>query len=313
MSLEGKIKKADTGKSTAGKNSADTNVERTFAALQKRVEPYRAEASRPSTAGRINAGVRTPAYLMNYAFDNTVGFGIAKYQDYAAKKYLKKNPKTTKHIRYLMHGSLGNRGSQWKLASQINKSGDIAVHLGALHYLGPKKVADKAFDQINRLQEEVKLEEPYKRRDSLSGHSSGAVVGKYMAGDKRILQYGLTEGVQARGPTPYGIGGRRLTLAQRLILPFAKADDTRTDLGKRNAAELATIKPLVPVHVIAGEYDALVPPADTVYGHAKTHKVIRGPIGTHLAMSGGHRKVNEIYINELAGYSKNKYKYEKAA
>ncbi|MBI2129531.1 hypothetical protein HYU07_04795 [Candidatus Woesearchaeota archaeon] len=312
LNLEGKVKKADSsGKSTAVKNSKDTNVERTYAALQKTVEPYRAEASRPSFGGRTKAAVKNIANIARTAFDSTVGNVIAKYQDYDTKRYFKKNPGSKDPLSYLVAGFGMPKGSQRVLAGQLKKAGIRSLHLKTYHHLPRKESSEKAFEQIKKFQEEVKLKEPYKRSDSISGHSSGADLGIYMAGDKRIVDYGIKY-VQARAPVPYGVN--KPTMAQRAILSLSKADDPRTALGKRNAAEMAIRKPLVPVHIIAGKYDALVPPRDTVYGHATTHKVIDHPSSTHFGTSGANKDMNEIFIKELVGYStKDKYKYKKAA
>lgn len=312
LNLEGKVKKADAGKSTAGKNSADANVERTYAAFKKTAEPYRKEAPSPSFRGRVGAAVKNIANIARNAFDNTAGYGIAKYQNYATKKHFKKNPEGKESVVYLMHGLFQNEGSQWRLASQLKKSGYKPLHLKGHHHLPREKAADKAFGQIGGFHKEVKIKEPYKRSDYFSGHSSGADLGIYMAGDKRIEEYGI-KGVQARAPVPYGVE-KPTTLAQRLIMPFASADNTKTAAGKRNAVEMATRKPKVPVYVLAGKYDALVPPPHTVYGHAKEHKVIEPSSSTHFGTSGGNKEMNEIFIKELARYStKDKYKYKKAA
>ncbi|GAF69310.1 unnamed protein product, partial [marine sediment metagenome] len=97
------------------------------------------------------------------------------------------------------------------------------------------------------------------------------------------------------------------------LMPLAGKDDVRKIAGKRNALEMARRKPKIPVDVIAGRYDGLVPPSDALYQHAKTHYVIDDPDSTHFGTSGVNSKMNNIFIENLKEKGKPEEKYKKKA
>ena len=284
-------------------------IEIEYDKLKKEIEPKRKEVSEiPSFGARARAAVRNVANVVRNAYDNSVGYAVAKGQNWKTRRYYRKNPGSEDRIVYLMHGLMQNEGSQRKFAKQLRKAGFQPYHLKGNHHLSRKESADKAFEQVGKLHKDTNLKDSSKRSDYFSGHSSGADVGIYMAGDKRMREYGITK-VQARAPVPYGMKAKRI--GQKLLAPLASKDDVKKTAGKRNALEIAARKPTVPVDVIAGRYDGLVPPSDAVYKHAKTHYVIDDPDSTHFGTSGVNSRMNNIFIENLKEKGKPEEKYYK--
>ena len=291
-------------------------IEARYEDLKKEIEPYREEMPEPpSLVARAKAAVRNAANIVRNAYDNSVGYVVAQGQNWKTRRYYRKNPESEDKIVYLMHGLFQNEGSQRKLGKQIRKAGMHPYHLKGNHHLSRKESAEKAFEQIKKFHEDTKLKEPSERYDLGSGHSSGADEMGHMAGDKRIREYGLRGGLQLRAPLPYGMPEKGRTIGQRLLAPLADKDDVKGVAGKRRALETAARKPLVPVDVIAGRYDGLVPPSDAVYKHADHHYVIDHPDSTHFGTSGVNKEMNEIFIKHLKGEfgEKPEKKYKKAA
>jgi len=286
-------------------------VEKKYEELQKYRSPYQKSAPEPSLGGRVSSAFRNIKNLAVNAFDNTIGYPIAKYQNYQTKEHFKGDPNSDKKLVYLMHGMFQNEGSQWRFGKQLKKSNYNPYHLKGHHHLELKKNADKAFEQIKRLHKETKLKNASQRKDYFSGHSSGGDVGLYMAGDERIRKYGIKE-VQARAPAPYGI--KAYTWPQKLLMPLVgERGDLENKIAKREAVEMAHREPRVNVHVVAGKYDRLVPPRDAVYmpKHPKIkHYVIEHKDSTHFGTSGVNKGMNDIFV-DLIKKGKEKYKPQK--
>ncbi len=299
--LEKKVKGAEV-------KSELTVIEAEYKQLKKEIAPYQKHAPGPSLGERAKAAITNVGNLARNAYGNTVGYAVVQGQNWKTKRHFKKEPSNGDKIVYLMHGLLQNEGSQRKFGKQLRKAGYQPYHLKGNHHLSRGKSADKAFEQIYRFQKDTKLKNPAIRHDYFSGHSSGGDVGIYMAGDGRIRKYGIAK-VQARAPAPYGI--KTKTIGQKLLAPFADKDNVKKIAGKRNALEMAKRKPQVPIDVIAGRYDGLVPPSDAVYKHAKHHYVIDHPDSTHFGTSGVNSKMNNVFIANLE--KKPEKEYKKAA
>ena len=282
-------------------------IEADFKKLQKEKSEYGAKLPSPTTAGKIKAGFYNVGKIVHNAYDNTIGYAVAKGQNRGTREFYIKNPASKDKIVYLMHGVFQNEGSQAKLGKQLKKGGYNPYHLKGKHHLKRKENAEQAFEQIDEFQKDTKLKNPSKRSDIYSGQSSGADVGIYMAGDKRIIKYGIRK-VQARAPAPTGVKPK--TLGQRLLIPLVPEDSLKGDMGKRNAVELNRRKPKVPVYVVSGKYDNLVPPSDAVYKHAKKHHIIDDKDSTHFGTAGGNKKMNDIIIDLMKNPNK---KYKRAA
>jgi hypothetical protein len=302
-SLEKKIKEAKTEEAKV--------IEVKYEDLKKQIEPYRKAMPRPPSIGtRARAAIGNVRNVARNAYGLTIGYARAKGQNRKTRRHLRRNPNSKARIRYLKAGFAQNEGAQATYGRQIEKSGDRPYHLRPNHHLPRKKNAEKTFEQIHELHEYTKLKNVSDRDDSFDGHSSGADIGIYMAGDKRIKKYGIKR-VQARAPAPLGIKARRI--GQRLLMPFVNEDNVGKTAGKRSALEMAARKPLVPVDVIAGRYDGLVPPSDAVYKHADHHYVIDDPDSTHFGTSGVNKKMNNIFIENIKAREKQKKTYKKAA
>lgn len=282
-------------------------VEKEFDEVKKTREKTAKYAPSPTTTGKIKAGIKNIGKITQNAYDNTIGYFSAKTQNFSTKRHYKKTPEAEDKIVYMMHGAFQNEGSQWKMGKQLKKEGYMPYHLKGHHKLPRKENAEKAFEQIKDFQEDTELKEPSKRKDMYSGHSSGADVGIYMAGDERIKKYGIKH-VQARAPAPSGIEAK--TLGQKLLAPLIKEENLKGYMGRRNAVEIEKRKPKVDVHVVSGKYDNLVPPSDAAYKHAKKHYVINDADSTHFGTAGGNKKMNEVQIDILKKHDKD---YKKAA
>src|SRR3989338_742927 len=235
------------------------------------------------------------------AYDNTVGYLVASLQNKAAVKHYKSDPKSKDKIVFLMHGVAQNIGSQWRLAKELEEKGYHVYHVHADHTKPREKVADDAFKQIKDFYKEAGIKDPSQATAYFSGHSSGADAGIYMAGDERILEYGIKQ-VQARAPAPSGM--KLDTLGRKLI--GIAANLTHDDVGssdeaKLNAVEMVKREPYVPVHIVAGSHDDLVHPKDTVYQHAEKHWVIKDKASTHFGTSGANKEMNQVFV-ELFDY-----------
>ncbi len=278
-----------------------------FGELQRQRNAY--QTKDPSLGNRIGSAFKNIGNVALNGFDNTVGYGVAKYQNSKTRKHLKGDPNSKRNIVYLMHGLLQNEGSQWRFAKQLRKSGYEPYHLKGNHDLKRSESVDKAFEQIKGLHKKTKLKNPSKRYDVFSGHSSGADVGLYMAGDERIKKYGIKE-VQARAPAPYGIKAK--TWPQRLLMPLiGEKDDLEGKVAQREAVEMAGRDPKINVHVVAGKYDRLVTPRDVAYKkHPKIkHYLIPDKNSTHFGTSGANKGMNEVFV-DLIKKGKDKYKTE---
>ncbi|MBC8500288.1 MAG: hypothetical protein ISS25_02640 [Nanoarchaeota archaeon] len=311
LSLEEKVEpaKPETPKPSEVKKQY---VEKKYEEMKKEYKPLKKKAeaaSQRSLSNRTKVFFENSKNIVRNAVDNTVGLGIAKYQNYKTKKHFKKDASSTDEIVYLMHGLFQNEGSQWRLAKQLRKEGKHAYHLKGHHSLPRKENADKSFEQIDEMHKYTELKNAEKRRDTFSGHSSGGDVGIYMAGDERIRQYGIKK-VQARAPAPSGIKAK--TLPQKLLVPFASADDVRKTSGKKHALEITKRKPTVNVQIVAGKYDNLVRPSNAVYKHAKAHYIIEHPDSTHFGTSGGNKEMNKITIDLMNKADKYKEEYQTA-
>ena len=305
MTLDQDVKKEE--KKSKPKSEQDRIIEVKYEDLQEQRRPYQ-KIPDPSLGGRVKSAFRNIGNVAVNAFDNTIGYPIAKYQNYKTKAHFKEDPKSDKKMVYLMHGLFQNEGSQWRLGKQLRKSGYQPYHLKGNHNLPIEEDADKAFEQIDNLHKDTKLKNAGQRKDYFSGHSSGGDVGLYMAGDNRIKQYGIKE-VQARAPAPYGIKAR--TWPQKLLMPLVGGrGDLENKIAKREAVEMVHRDPKINVHVVAGRYDRLVPPRDAVYmqKHPRIkHYIIPHKDSTHFGTSGVNEGMNNIFI-DLINEGKAKYK-----
>ena len=238
------------------------------------------------------------------AIDNTVGVPIAHVQNWRTQRYLKGHPDTKDPILYLMHGLAQSIGSQWRLASQARDRGFRPYHLKGKHHLGDTDAAEDAFHQIEHLHHETHLKDAYKRKDIFSGHSSGGNVGIEMAGYEKAKQLGIGH-VQARAPTPHGFKQMR-TIEQKAagtILDI-EGENIGTNKKAREGAIRKYERPSqVPVYIVSGREDALVPPSDTVYKQAKGYHVLKHPHATHFGTSGVNKDVNKMTLDLLVNPS----------
>ena len=262
------------------------------------------EDSRKSLPGATKSPsnvFRTAKNVVYNAIDNTIGYPIAKYQNYQTVRQLKKGK--DKPIVYLMHGIVQNEGSQWRFAKQLKKQGFHVQHLKGNH--GKRDVrysVEKAYEQIDKFQKKARIyETASNRKDYFSGHSSGADTGIHMAADKRTIDYGIKR-IQARAPVPYGM--KLKTMAQRAVglVGNIKDDSLKYDNAKRRAMETYRKNPMVPVNVIAGKYDKLVPPNTANYIKQETYRMITHKDSGHFGTSGVNKNINKIFAEELDQY-----------
>lgn len=283
-------------------------IDKQYNTMTENYKPLREKAPKqPSTGTKLKTMFTNTTNIARNAFDNTVGYGIAKFQNYTTKRHFSKDPKSDSQIVYLMHGVMQNEGSQWRLARQLRKEGKRVYHLKGKHHLPREENANQTYEQIDNLHDSTKLEKVEERNDYFSGHSSGGDMGIYLAGDERILKRGIKT-VQARAPAPSGLEVK--TLGQKLIMPLlTDADNIKTYAGKKEAVEITSRKPVVPVHIVVGEEDNLVPPEAAVYAHATSTSLLKGKNSTHFGSSGGQKDMNAQQI-EFMNKPEKQYKVE---
>ncbi len=300
--LETKVKKETKDKGNNKPNSQI--VERQYKQLIADTEPYRrALPERPPSGKRVRAAVKNVRNIARNAYDNTIG-NIAGYRlNRQSEKYYRKNPESKDSAAHLIPGVAQTRAGQVRLAKQLKKAGYQPYLHKADHSLSEERGAEQGFKQMKRLNRYRKVPD---RKDIVIGHSSGGNRAIYMAGDERIKKYGIKR-IYAIAPTPGGVKPK--TLGQKILINLiAKKEDVRYDEGKKTALNLSSRRPHVPVDIIVGEHDELVPPKDAAYKHAENYYVIEGPDSTHFATSGGHRGINDLLIDLIKNPTKPKYK-----
>ena len=272
-----------------------------YKTVSGKVAPYKAAAPKPTAGERFKATISNIKNVATSAIDNTVGLGIAKYQNYKTKDYFRNSKDQKDNIVYLMHGVFQNQGSQWRLAKELKKQGYRPYHLHGNHIKGRKYSVDKAYEQIESFHKAANIRDAKERQDYFSGHSSGADTGIHMSGDSRIKKYGIAS-VQARAPGPYGL--KATTIGQRMLLPFVSGDDITSFMGQKEAVDTYKVNPQVPVYVVAGYNDGLVTPSDAVYDKAQMHYLVTGPESTHFGTSGVNKKSNKQFVDLIkAGHN----------
>jgi len=284
----------------------EATVNKEYAKMQKKVGPIQAQAPTPTTKSRIKAGFNSIANIGRNVYDSTVGYGVAKGQNWKSRRYLKKNPGTDKDIVYLINGIYQNMGSQHRLSREFRKKGLVPYHIQVNHGKTRKENAGKFYKQTGDMHNKTKLKNVPKRTDAISGHSSGGDLAIYLAGEEKTSRYGVNpvsksdkETIQARAPAPYGVKPR--TLGQRLIMAIAPdKSDLYTVEGRKNAVEMYKRKPRAPITIHSGLNDRLVTPDLAYEKHAAEINVIDHPDSTHFGTAGGNKNMNQYFANRLA-------------
>lgn len=263
-----------------------------------RIGKFQAAAPKPKGSERFKAAIGNIKNLATSAIDNTVGYAIAKHQNYKTKNYFANTGgNENDKIVYLMHGVFQNQGSQWRYAKQLQKEGYKVVHLKGNHLKTREHSVNEAYRQIQNFHERAKIKDPKKIKAYFSGHSGGADTGIYMAADERSKKYNI-QAVQARAPAPYGIKPR--TIGQKILMPFVSGDDITTFMGKKGAIDMYNKQPIVPVDIVAGYSDGLVTPQDAYYDKAMGHYILPpGANSTHFATSGVNNNANKYFVSHM--------------
>ena len=281
-----------------GKSAADTTkaaygeLEKEVAAEKKKIAPPELPLSE-----RVKATFRNIPTMARNAYDNTVGYGIASYQNFSTTRAIKKNPKQS--VGYVMNGLAQNIGPGHRRGKELKKAGLRPYHLKSYHYEPIEKAHDKTISNIKDFHKKANITEPHKRNDHIIGHSSGGNYAIYAAGDERIKKLGIKY-AQAIAPTPYGIKVQRI--GQKLmgtVVDLSVDDVSKSKAARENALKMAHRKPVISVDVVAGRYDGLVPVKDTYYKHADKHHVVHHPKSTHFGTSGSNSEVNKIIVDFL--------------
>ena len=293
-----KSSNASSGKPTVSYFDYKTGnkVDTDFAKLQHELAPKRHQAtSRPGLGKLVSAAINNVKNVAVNAFDNTVGYGIAQYQNYQTRRELKKSPKTDKYMTVHIPGLFQNIGSQWRFAKLERQKGRLPYHVhphNELHKAEREAAARAQLDDLKKLTGA----NPYK---IVSGHSDGAALAIGLAQDKKTVEEHKIAYVQARAPSAHGTI-KLDSLGKRLLIPLAPNDNVHKNIyARKGAVENASKKPYVPVDVVAGEYDALATPRDAVYKNARAHYLVRGKDSTHFGTSGVNSKVNQSFSEHI--------------
>lgn len=268
-----------------------------YAEVARAVEKNAVASPKPRFTDRVKATAKNIGNIGRNMFDNTVGLPIAIYQNYQTARYFKKNPQSDAQIAYLGSGWQQNRGAQWRLARELRKDGYHPYHVKAHASEAKTTAVQKVFDEIKEFHRKTGLRGA-QRHDIYSGHSSGADIGIHMATNPKVHQYGIGT-VQARAPAPYGIYKPK-TIAQRVFSYFSNPDNiAKNPEAQRAAMHAYRKKPLVPVHVVSGDHDALVTHTDAQYRHAASHEYLHGPYATHAGTSGSNQYANKELVRHI--------------
>ncbi len=256
-----------------------------------------------------DSGAEIAKDFMNNAYENTVGYVRAKFHNWKTRREVKKNPEEAKEKRLhiLVPGLVQNEGAMRKLAKQIEERGDLAYIARAKHGITDIKSIEERSENIYEAMDTFKEktgmsdEEFKKMKKTLVGHSSGADVGYFIAGDERAREkYGIEDIVAIAGT---GGGIEMRTPIQRAfakLVPSAKEDDPNTSRGAReNIIKLYERKPKVPVYSVQSEGDRLINRKGmrVPYQHSANEVVIEGDNIGHFRTSGQHKETNAIVID----------------
>lgn len=268
-------------------------------AVQSNAEFHRKNLPGSSKFSWKNLAIDT-GHLFNSIYDNTIGYGIAKSQNFRSRRDLKKNK--DKPIMYLMNGIVVNEGSQHRLAKKLKKKGFIPYHLPASHLLNSKeKILDKSYKRIKKLHKYAGItdEEVIKRKDGFSGHSDGGnFVNSYLANNLKTRDLGI-KWAQSRAASTYGVDFKNTP--QKLLkyfIPQLKREDIRKKEGKELATKNYLNNPVIPIYTFAGERDRLIPPKYSHYIKEEKYNLLKGKNTTHFATSGASNSHNEILARE---------------
>ncbi len=309
LSLEGKVKKSDNYEHSSGqvhethfidyKNGKEIDsktIDKKYQKLQQELAGKRGQApSRPGLGKLVGAAMNNVKNITLNAFDNTIGYGIASYQNYQTKRTLKKNPKTDRYMTVLIPGLFQEIGSQWRLGKREKENGRLPYHLHPNNSLPKAEREEAARRQLEYLKGKTHAN-PYK---ILSGHSDGAALAVGLAQDQKTVKDHKIVYVQARAPSVHGTT-KIDSVGKAMLIPFAANDNVKKSIyARKGAVENAEKKPYVPVDVVAGEYDSLATPRDTVYRHARTHYLVRGKDSTHFGTSGVNDEMNKRFSKHI--------------
>ncbi len=291
-------------KGKIGKDFSDvktTNLERyddkTLTAVQANAEYQRKFLPGASGSGNLGADI---GHLIDSAYDNTVGYFIAKGQNRRTVKDLKKDK--SKPIMYLMNGIVLNEGSHHRLAKKLKEQGFAPYHIPASHLTHSKEyILKKTYDKIKKLHKNAGIseEDAKTRYDGFSGHSDGGnFVISSLAPDYKTRDLGI-KWAQARAASPYGMPFRtRAIKAIGAMLPTTQRENIETKEGKELATKTYMKHPVIPIHTYAGQRDKLVPPKYSRYVKEMDYTFIPGKYTSHFATSGASNAHNDALAKE---------------
>ena len=251
------------------------------------------------------------------AYANTVGYPLSLYQNYKTVKEIRKNPDVKKRVHVIVPGFFQNIGSHYKLGRQLREQGDLHYHVHAGHGIATMKPleekANKFYQKMDYLRQKTGLSEKdfQKIPKTYRGHSSGADLGYYLAGDERIKKYGIDKVIGVAGT---GGGLEMKTPAQKLFakaFPQLKAEDPRySKHARKNIVNLNEKRPKVPVYSIYGSNDELVPRHKIIpYQHAVNEAIIYHPQAGHFGTSGQNYMINKAIL-ELDKLQEKHHRYK---
>lgn len=284
-----------------------------YAELEKKLLPLKEKIQEPqrSALERVKTAIYNLPIQVRNAYDNTAGYGIAKYQNFKTTKDLKKNP--NKNIGYVINGLAQNIGPGWRRSKELKEIGLLPYHLKSHHSEPLKKAHEKVLDQIKKLHQKAGVTEPYKRHDSAVGHSSGGRYLTYARKDPRTRDLGIKTYQKIASPD-YGMRMNKLShRLMGLVVDLSSDDVTKSKLAREEAVEMYGRKPAprTSMESVAGDHDGLVDIKDTVDPHVDKHHILHHQKSTHFGTSGSDRDINKMLADLLmaqrADYDK-KYK-----
>lgn len=295
------------------------DVDTTMAQYEKLVrdrDPYRKQldVGKISLADRVKTTVNNLRNQVTNAYDNTVGYVIAKKQNWDTTRALRKDPDNTNLV-YVMNGLAQNIGPGHRRGKALMNHGLRPYHVRSHHSLPDEQAYDRFLGQVDNLHEKARVQNPQYRHDGLQGHSSGGVFAMHAAEDKRTRERGIK---YAQAIAADYDGMPLTTPSQKLMDTFIPLD-AHNPYKTRAAREKILSRqhrgpPQISVESVGGRYDDLVPPPFTYYKHADRHHVVLGKDSTHFGTSGSNDQMNEVLVSLLEAQRKRtnpKSMYEK--
>lgn len=283
-----------------------------YSDLEERLAPLKAKVEEMplSPLQRARTAINNIPVQIKNAYGLTIGYGLAKGQNFTTTRALKKDPALS--VGYVINGNCQNIGPGYGRGKALKKRGLLPYHLKNYDN-EPLPVAHrKVLGQVKGFHNKVGITDTdaYKRHDSLVGHSYGGKYGRYASTNSDTYDHGIKT-IQAIASPNYGMKLNKLShKLLGLFMDMSSDDVKRSRKAREEAVKLYNRKPVkgISIEGVAGDHDGLVNIKDTVDPYLHKHHVLHHPKSTHFGTSGSEMEINEILADLLMAQRAN---YEK--